>query len=332
MSLITRCPACETLFRVVPDQLRVSQGWVRCGQCDEIFDASLHLLPDSSKDTVPAVGHEPSEPSLDATVSVGTASEPTCVCTDSDRLDDPGELPIEQELPLSARTQNQLVQVDESPSFSAGSPNLQLDISPSATEKLAPLEDGDVVDPEDHELDRSTDLGQASFLRNKDFNWFWKKPLVRTALGILSFSLLLVLSGQIVFYERDRIVASQPKLRPWVSAFCELSKCTLSPLRQIESITIDSSSFVKIGANTYRLNLALKSTGHTPLAVPAIEITLTDSLDQPIVRRVILPAELDAKSNTLAVGLEWPTSLILTVKTPSQPSQISGYRLLAFYP
>jgi len=43
MSLITRCPACETLFKVVPDQLRISQGWVRCGQCGEIFDASADL-------------------------------------------------------------------------------------------------------------------------------------------------------------------------------------------------------------------------------------------------------------------------------------------------
>ena len=44
MSLITRCPACETMFKVVPDQLRVSDGWVRCGQCDEIFDASASMV------------------------------------------------------------------------------------------------------------------------------------------------------------------------------------------------------------------------------------------------------------------------------------------------
>ena len=43
MSLITRCPACGTMFKVVTDQLKVSQGWVRCGQCAEVFDASLHL-------------------------------------------------------------------------------------------------------------------------------------------------------------------------------------------------------------------------------------------------------------------------------------------------
>ena len=31
------------MFRVVPDQLRISEGWVRCGQCEEVFDANAHL-------------------------------------------------------------------------------------------------------------------------------------------------------------------------------------------------------------------------------------------------------------------------------------------------
>ena len=45
MSLVTRCPACSTLFKVVPDQIRIAAGWVRCGQCGEVFDASAQLLP-----------------------------------------------------------------------------------------------------------------------------------------------------------------------------------------------------------------------------------------------------------------------------------------------
>lgn len=44
MSQITRCPSCATTFRVVPDQLRISEGWVRCGQCKEVFDASANML------------------------------------------------------------------------------------------------------------------------------------------------------------------------------------------------------------------------------------------------------------------------------------------------
>ena len=33
------------MFKVVTDQLKVSQGWVRCGRCEDIFDASKYLLP-----------------------------------------------------------------------------------------------------------------------------------------------------------------------------------------------------------------------------------------------------------------------------------------------
>ncbi len=38
MSQITRCPACSTQFKVVADQLRISDGWVRCGHCAEVFE------------------------------------------------------------------------------------------------------------------------------------------------------------------------------------------------------------------------------------------------------------------------------------------------------
>ena len=39
MSLATRCTSCGTAFRVVQDQLKVSDGWVRCGQCEQVFNA-----------------------------------------------------------------------------------------------------------------------------------------------------------------------------------------------------------------------------------------------------------------------------------------------------
>ncbi|MDE2275253.1 MAG: zinc-ribbon domain-containing protein, partial [Burkholderiales bacterium] len=42
--LATRCPACDTAFRVVLDQLRVSDGWVRCGRCAEVFNAGERLI------------------------------------------------------------------------------------------------------------------------------------------------------------------------------------------------------------------------------------------------------------------------------------------------
>ncbi|MFS2050162.1 zinc-ribbon domain-containing protein, partial [Variovorax sp. CT11-76] len=50
MSLVTRGPACATTFTVVRDQLRISDGWVRCGRCSHVFDATLDLqeTPDAA--------------------------------------------------------------------------------------------------------------------------------------------------------------------------------------------------------------------------------------------------------------------------------------------
>ncbi|WP_341314255.1 DUF3426 domain-containing protein [Paraburkholderia sp. IMGN_8] len=44
MLLATRCPFCETVFRLQPAQLALRRGLVRCGHCDEVFDASSSLF------------------------------------------------------------------------------------------------------------------------------------------------------------------------------------------------------------------------------------------------------------------------------------------------
>jgi predicted Zn finger-like uncharacterized protein len=44
MLLATRCPFCETVFRLQPAQLALRRGLVRCGHCQEVFDASSSLF------------------------------------------------------------------------------------------------------------------------------------------------------------------------------------------------------------------------------------------------------------------------------------------------
>ena len=43
--MLTRCSACGTAFRITTDQLVMRQGMVRCGQCNEVFNALEHLAP-----------------------------------------------------------------------------------------------------------------------------------------------------------------------------------------------------------------------------------------------------------------------------------------------
>lgn len=42
--MYTRCPECQTAFRIALAQLKAHDGLVRCGRCDSVFRADLHLF------------------------------------------------------------------------------------------------------------------------------------------------------------------------------------------------------------------------------------------------------------------------------------------------
>jgi predicted Zn finger-like uncharacterized protein len=96
MSLVTRCPACTTTFKVVRDQLRISDGWVRCGRCSHVFDATLDLhessdgapAPSSAKAYSPALVEPSSENRVDARPA---PSQPSQAAEDADFFDDEPE-------------------------------------------------------------------------------------------------------------------------------------------------------------------------------------------------------------------------------------------------
>ncbi|WP_088138251.1 DUF3426 domain-containing protein [Achromobacter xylosoxidans] len=72
MALTTRCPQCGTTFKVVPDQLRVRNGLVRCGACSTVFDGRACLLPvaGAAPQSVP-----PAAPAMPATAVTPAASQ-----------------------------------------------------------------------------------------------------------------------------------------------------------------------------------------------------------------------------------------------------------------
>lgn len=43
--MYTRCPQCQTVFRITAAQLKAREGKVRCGRCQHVFGADRHLLP-----------------------------------------------------------------------------------------------------------------------------------------------------------------------------------------------------------------------------------------------------------------------------------------------
>ncbi|MDH2915419.1 MAG: DUF3426 domain-containing protein [Gallionella sp.] len=53
MSDITQCPACETRFKVSGEQLDAHDGLVRCGRCQEVFNAREHMQDEEPSPQLP---------------------------------------------------------------------------------------------------------------------------------------------------------------------------------------------------------------------------------------------------------------------------------------
>lgn len=170
---------------------------------------------------------------------------------------------------------------------------------------------------------------EVSFVRAARRKAFWRRPLVRSVLALVLVLLLGVLALQVAVHERNRIAAMDSRSRPWLQQLCAHVGCTLAPQRQIADLVIDSSSFNKARGDGYVLALTVKSRAEIPLEMPAVELTLTDAQDQPVLRRVLLPADLAAPAELAARG-EWSTSVSVVVT--SGASRVSGYRVMTFYP
>ncbi|MBM2766112.1 DUF3426 domain-containing protein [Burkholderia anthina] len=68
MLLATRCPHCETVFRLQQEQLSLHDGLVRCGHCQQVFNASQSLVPELAQQPEPALTEAaPAEPAAAGT-------------------------------------------------------------------------------------------------------------------------------------------------------------------------------------------------------------------------------------------------------------------------
>ncbi|MFJ3464818.1 DUF3426 domain-containing protein [Achromobacter spanius] len=76
MALTTRCPQCGTSFKVVPDQLRVRNGLVRCGACSTVFDGRACLVSAPGAPVAAAVPPAAPLPSSAAAIAAPVLSAP----------------------------------------------------------------------------------------------------------------------------------------------------------------------------------------------------------------------------------------------------------------
>jgi hypothetical protein len=175
------------------------------------------------------------------------------------------------------------------------------------------------------------DLDSVSFVRQARRKAFWRRPLVRALLALVMLALAGLLALQYAVQERDKLAAVQPALRPWLQLLCGQLGCEVGPPRLIDAIVIDSSSFSRLRGDAFRLGFSLRNQAPMQVAMPSIELTLTDSQDQPVLRRVLAPGDIGAAPVIPAAG-ESTGSVALAVTANGSGGRVAGYRMLAFYP
>lgn len=376
------------MFKVVADQLKVSDGWVRCGHCDGVFDASAHFqsIPEphqlvaaetDDQDVSPSA-HEflaAEEPAITAPLK-----EPVPTALPDASIGDYAKEVVELLNPPA------WLQVAASAVKASTSHVDDASVSAPLSSYLSAPEATDVPTQDEHDriqdgagrpapsssakLSRSSHSGKADDLRRPPLSEVTfvqaaqrrekaKNPLYKLLAALASMALLAALALQIIVHERDALAARYPALLPVLELVCQKSNCQVNPPRVIEAVMIDSSSFTQTGPDAYQLNVVLKNVRPAVVAMPALEVTLTNAQNEVLIRKVLLPSEFGASSNRLEQAAPFAGVFNLRVNLPPEPGAplpaapavdaatsdgqpvaetprasvpVTGYRLFAFYP
>jgi predicted Zn finger-like uncharacterized protein len=308
--MFTRCPACHTLFRIQPKQLKAARGQVRCGSCQAVFDGLECLVnrEELSKEELAAFTKSKEAASRqwqlpfddDAppaeqqpAAQVGTTVEEPAPAEPAESKEG---LVAEEEKPSTAREEGQRAEAVEQPADASAEveteeaePARTAEASGTVVPAVAP-----VAPPVESEP-LPTDKPPQSFRWSPRYVLSGHEPeTVPPRLGWAFGSLLLltVLAGQLAWFNRDTL-ALDPRWRPWLQQVCDTAGCTLPPLRDphaIEMVDRNVQSHPQYqGALLITATLVNQASFAQPY--PEVELSMTDLDQKRVAVRRFLPAE-----------------------------------------
>ncbi len=350
MSLATRCSACSTVFRVQQDQLKASEGWVRCGRCGTVFSA-LEGLFDMQRDShfgsmplqqepIVAAPRPPPVAALTAPADVESViitEDDTSAADDGDNahgahneLRAHVDLPLDPgaDAPIGALAGSSADRAAAAAAFSASFHDAHDDDDDAAL----------LIEHSGHHttFDESTPVytGPAplapSFVRQAERDARWQRPILRRLTIAAAMLLPLLLGAQVVLHNRDVVAVRWPVSAEPLRALCESLDCSVQAPRALEEVSVESSGLTRVeGAPLYRLQVAVRNRAAWAVAMPALDLTLTDPRGEIVTRRVLRAAELGgAAPKALAAGAEWSALATLDVGD----RRVTGYTIELFYP
>lgn len=315
--MLTRCPACETRFRVTAEQLKARSGRVRCGECQHIFNALDSLIEEPMVVVPPAVAESPQSlaPSM-ATAEAEPAEHPE---TKTDAVSpEPSFPPVsEKEQPedIPASSQSEIEGPPIPEPFAVAEPEpVELvttepeTVEPIAAEPAAP--DWSETFPEPPPPPR---------------RWPW-------VIGSLVALAAIGLQAALAF--RVELAVLSPEIKPTLVALCDIADCEVGLPTKVALVSIEASDLVpdKEHAGRLALTTTLKNRAPFPQQFPHLELTLTDTADKAIARKVMAPADYLPPKTDLANGMPPNADIMVAIGVDPGEMTASGYRLYVFYP
>ena len=300
--MLTRCPACETSFRVTPEQLKLRAGKVRCGKCQSVFNALDTLL--DAPAAVPSV----------TSPAIAASAPAFSVATSVEQI----ELAPVGEIATSAADHAAEASPNEEP------------ISAEAVRDAA-LTHGLVAARETTEIPGYNKWAEGAFTAPVEVSTPTSHPKWPSVVAALA--LIMVLAGQMAHHFRAELAVTAPSLRPLLESACALLDCDIPLPRHVELVSIEASDLQSDPGNGGALVLAatLKNRAAYAQAWPLLEITLTDVQDNAVLRRVLQPADyLPGQADPTL----FPPNAEIAIKLWLEAKDIAaaGYRLYVFYP
>ncbi|MHB1331939.1 MAG: zinc-ribbon and DUF3426 domain-containing protein [Sulfuriferula sp.] len=347
MNILTACPDCNTVFRVPAEILAARDGQVRCGVCSCVFDAREYLTPeiypniDSAEtpqiETSDSTAAEPLN-SLDEQAEVLEIGIPATdiSLTPAEEITPPIEEQtegVEISLPaidMPAEPAEEITpSVKDSEHVEEPEQRLEEPASPIET----PVEWA--VEPSDAEPPRESMAASlpADALTNTA-RLVQRKRLRSTLLGIGSAALALLLAAQLVYLMRTPIAARIPAVKPWLVTACMAVGCNVPLPHDSDAIKISSSDLLSDPAHPARIQVSLliaNEAGYAE-AYPHIELTLTDTHDAPLAKRIFAPTEYLRTPGKEAAGIRPGSEASVDLLLDIGNLAATGYRVLVFYP
>jgi predicted Zn finger-like uncharacterized protein len=175
--------------------------------------------------------------------------------------------------------------------------------------------------------------GEPSFLRAHEAQ---PPRAVRAALAGACALLLPLLLAQLLLIARAPLIVAFPSLRPALQALCAPLGCTASwPMRPDLLAVVSSELQAVPGTDALELDTVLRNRAAFPLALPAVELTISDSIGHAVVRKVFLPADYlgsTLEGDPAAGNIPAGADLAVRVAFSLPGVNAAGFEAYPFYP